>query len=74
MNLKFSNTNDADSTVLAYIGTGASPTTVDTIEPGAVIPAKGGLEIACRLVAAGEKIWFTAPAGVVVRCELLLGE
>ena len=57
-----------------HIGTGASAGAGDLVEPGAIIPAKGRYELSCRLLQAGEKVWFTAPAGVVVRAELLIGD
>ena len=63
----------ADTATLEVFITGAQvPSLVDTVEPGAHIPAGGRYELSCRLVQEGERIFVKAPAGVVVRAEVNL--
>lgn len=72
MNIVASNTNAAAQEINIKVSSDTAPDLADTIEPGALIPAKGRYELSCRLVAAGERIYVTAQPGVAVRVELNL--
>lgn len=71
MNLVVSNPGaSAAGPLVAYLSDNTSPASVDTIVPGEQIQSKGVMELACRLVKAGEYILVNGPAGLIVRVEI----
>lgn len=69
VNILIANPTPSPQIVSVFIGTSDIATAVDTIIPGAIIPSKGELEIACRICSPGEKISVDGPSGLVVRVE-----
>lgn len=72
MNLVASNQNGTSAQIEIFITSAGGPSPVDSVEPGAAIPAKGRYELSCRLIQAGEKVFVNVPAGVSVRAEINL--
>ena len=69
LNVVASNTNENASKIEIRISSSLEHGLVNTVEPGALIPAGGRFEMSCRLVQQDERIFVKAPAGVVIRAE-----
>lgn len=62
--------NDGSTPIEIYVSESNTPTLVDMVEAGALIPAKGRFELACRLINPGEKVFVKSGTGVAVRVEI----
>lgn len=72
VNILVINPNPTDGLVTAYATTSPSASAVDKIMHERVMAANGGqIEIACRIMSGGEKIYVKAPVGCIVRIELV---
>lgn len=72
MNILVSNTTQVERQIKLFVSDSGGTTDVDTIEPGAIVPAKGRYELSCRLVRAGEMVHVLGDPGMAVRIEVNL--
>lgn len=69
LNILAANDNATDATLRVWIGTDATPSQADLVEPGVVIGGKGRYEDSVRIASPAESIFVQATAGVVIRVE-----
>lgn len=67
LSISVHNLNAVDQEVVLYLTTDATPKPVDTVEPGAILPAKGSARYEVEIASPGEKLFIKAPAGLAVR-------
>lgn len=70
VNILIVNPLQQDVAAELWITDGVTPTLVDMVAPGTVIPPLGTLEWNCRLMSGGEGVFVrTSIAGLVIRVE-----
>jgi len=69
INLLAANDTTQDISLRVWIGTDATPSQVDLVDPQAIVPGKGRYEDTVRITSPGENVFVQAAVGLVVRVE-----